>query len=239
MEKIKPTYIGPTVAPLLNLVQWMTQEWVTEGSNWSDFVASWPMDLIWTASLAFLLGLLLQDGFNKDSPIRKRIKACTSSFVISDVIPKSITDCDYENLIVVAKIRFIKNVQNVKITLRAYGDIDIKHSYKIFVLETRTIQSVSKDETIEFNLATFPVSAPKGQPIGHPCWGSRREAADVSSGKPIYGANVVEIEVRSGIAPQKELVFINAMMDRPRGKAFISYGRKPSAIEVILPTGPE
>ena len=188
---------------------------------------------------AFFFGQIVSDYCNDSSWLRDKIRAFRSIFTIDFVVINSVVIDEHYNLTIRARIKIIKDTKNLKIVIRAHSDIDIKHSYEAFILETKDVQSASKDQVIDFKFVNIPVSTPDGLPLCYQSWGEPRLSGDATDMKPLYGANVVEINAKSGLLSQRELIFFNMMPDNESGRVFIAYGNEPSSLEVSIPQVPE
>ncbi|HVZ99601.1 MAG TPA: hypothetical protein VG841_04725 [Caulobacterales bacterium] len=70
MRTSKRTYALGLIAPIAQALMFATEQWASTNGAWSRWVATWRMDLLWIAAVAFTLGLLIQDRHNPDSWLR-------------------------------------------------------------------------------------------------------------------------------------------------------------------------
>lgn len=78
----KPTYGLALVAPVMQAVAFVTEKFFTSTEWWSGWTQTWPMGTIWVGTIAFLAGLLIQDGYNNNSWIWANWKHFTRKFEV-------------------------------------------------------------------------------------------------------------------------------------------------------------
>lgn len=165
-------------------------EWLDNQPGWSDVPFLWLSGL----ALAFLLGTLVQDLYNRDSWFRRLVRWWNHIFeveyaVFREPIPNT---CE-----IAARIRMRRRVVRGEFALRVFeGNRDGK-LLRTFVPTFEKPIDLTVGQTKDIQIAYLPVPHPGWTPE-HRCWGQKDSSFDV------LGAtrNIVELEVRSGLRRQ-------------------------------------
>lgn len=204
------TYVLPVAVSLALAVSWwMLQNYAANNKVWQSIPFGWLLMLC----LTFSLGLLVQDAFTPDSWIRAYIADYCRIFTIDSITPAHKSTPAKEWLEVMARIRFLKNLEKARMVIRVYSCVNVRHASNAFVLVDRQI-TASTEHVEECVLAILPLKSYDGQAIGYQHWGSEyRESGDVDGIKSFLDGseNIVEIELRSGRRRQREHAFVAAL----------------------------
>ena len=210
----------------------MLEQYASTQDFWQKIPFLWLMGIV----LAFWIGLIVQDCYNKDSWVRRIIKSFRKLFVIENVISNSKIAESREWVEVRCRVRFIRNKKNVSVVIRAYSCINAL-ARRDFILETHKLDQVYKDQQLTFVLAILPIKSYNKEPLGYQCWGQRyRKSGDIDGMVSLGDGsqNLVEIEVKSGWKTQTEHIFFAVMHknSHEHGRVFIVHKNRPVPLTI-------
>lgn len=171
---------------------------------WHTYVQPILEPFLWPVAPAFLLGLVLQDGFDRESWLRYWWRRLAAKFVL---VSLSVSQAEEPKRIqVTALIRFTKNISLGQLVLRVHSCMNAANGGFLHVIRVDESLRALKGEQRQIEIAKVPIAYPGWTPI-HSAWGPgwpghSRAVAGLSK-------NVVDIEVIGGWLPQRHRIFVS------------------------------
>lgn len=195
----------------------------------ASFLSSIPFDLISMLFIAFVFGLLAQDVSNPESWLRKNRRELKKMFEIESIVPANNNDNAHSWLEITVHLKFIRDIKDVEIIVRAHSNYTLEHAKDVFLISTNAIASIHKDHSEKIVLGIIPLESHDGSPVGYQVWGDKyRKSGDVSGMKSLSSPsnNLVEITVKCKKHEQTEKVFLCMSSHRggELGKYFVMHG---------------
>lgn len=204
----KPSYLLPICTiGCIKLVEFLHRQNPSEGSFFDSVPFDW---LVWCV-VAFWIGLVVQDLYNRDSWIRKNVKRARQLFIIQNVNLFSESEDGFEWFEIRVRLKFIRNTGAVRIAFEVEQAVNVPHARTKFSLFSKAAPALDENKEKSFTIAVLPAKAPQGQAIGYQCWGDRfRKSGDVDGIRslPDGTESFVKITVKSGFFFQEEKIFI-------------------------------
>lgn len=168
----------------------MTEQSVTSTSWWSHWVSTWPLDYILVASSFFILGLVAQDLYNKDSWIYKNLDALSELFVVRGA---GRSEPARDIGVIAVDVQFSREVKHGRLRITSFPRTASPYSIPILICSADDF-SAAKHELRRFTIASIPISGPGWNPRAM-VWGG-----DLENGRTIVpqSQNVVEVRLSSG-----------------------------------------
>lgn len=190
----KPTYGLALVAPVMQAVAFVTEKFFTSTEWWSGWTQTWPMGTIWVGTIAFLAGLLIQDGYNNNSWIWANWKHFTRKFEVVGLYVKHAVS-DPKRLEVNVRIKFVRRIRSANLALRVHSCTGMQQAPHIHTIKVETLSDVMKDEQRTIKVATLIVPYPGYTPF-HSIWGNAPLSTDATAPSLVGGSkNVVYLEL--------------------------------------------
>lgn len=197
--------------------------WLASLVNWQEFPGAWVSLLI----IVFLVGLWLPETLDRNSSLRRRLRAWFGVFTLEKVFSASPqAENGYEWLEIRISITFISNFNGLRLSIYTDSNINVPHAREKFLIVSHKYGSVVSGQPITLTVANVPLSAPPGQAGGYSSWGDRHRLSGDVEGIKSFGENtehIVEICARAGLRRQKEKIFIKHLNQKggEMGRVFL------------------
>ena len=188
----------------LQLARLLMENVGTNMAWWTANVQPLLEPLVWPIAPAFLLGLFIQDLYNKKSWIRENWRNWTRKF---EVVFANVGYAEEpRRLDVRTQIRFVKNIPSAQLTLRVYSCIGLNRPPFVHAISIAKLTDIIKDQIQTIEIAKLAIPFPGWIPF-HSSWGPG--APDHRKALIGGSKNVVEIELTgSFIITQRHRFFV-------------------------------
>ena len=190
----KQTHLIPLVTTSLLGMAWnMVKEYASEQSFWQNI----PFEYLIAIMLAFWVGLIVQDLYNKESWLWENRRIINKLFDVVALHVKHIEETP-ERLSVVLLIKYIREIKNGIITITVTAQ-NIRNPLKPFVIhcEAKVNCPAHSNKRIIICNLRIPRS---NQPAIHSLWGKEVGGIELKEGQKTIvdgSKNLVVIEVKS------------------------------------------
>jgi hypothetical protein len=187
-------YAATLVFPMLNSLATNSDWWTTNVKP--------LMDAYWQLSIAFMLGLLVQDLVNPNSWLREAWRLLTRKFEI--VTLETTFHAAPQRLILHAHIRFLANVPKGRLALKIFGT----RPSGVFRAPIRDLENITKGEQMTLVLATRVLAHPGWIPY-HSTWGDAPLSVNLNA--PSFfprPRNVACLELIGGWLTQRQRILV-------------------------------
>ena len=200
---IVATYIGKIA------VEWMS-------------LAQWWQDLPWASFILLLIGIGIgqtwADLVNHNSQLRKWWRHYNRMFDLHEVLCGSEIVNEHERLVIVAKCKALKNMENVKVVLKCTLLTDSNKSREIASVEIETREHITQQQDFLLELANVPRELPTAGNPRAQLGGLRNSLPSL----PEDGIYIFEVFVNERNGLQSFKVYVDFMMQGSRSSGRLS-----------------